>query len=50
MDVLHAADKHLHPDQLQLVVVGDPVVIASPLAALDAGPVRVYDAQGQPER
>ncbi len=50
LDVLHAADKHLHPDQLQLVVVGDPVVIASPLASLDAGPVSVYDAEGKPER
>ena len=50
MDVLHAADKYLHPDQLQIVVVGDPTVIAAPLAALDAGPVGVYDAEGQPER
>jgi zinc protease len=50
MDVLHAADKHLHPDQLQLVVVGDSTVISAPLAALDAGPVSVYDAEGQPER
>ena len=50
MDVLHAADRYLHPDQLQLVVVGDPAVIAAPLAALDAGPVGVYDAEGQPER
>ncbi|HEY8794079.1 MAG TPA: pitrilysin family protein [Gemmatimonadaceae bacterium] len=50
MDVLHAADKYLHPDQLQLVVVGDPSVIAAQLAALDAGPVSVYDADGRPER
>ena len=50
MDVLHAADKYLHPDQLQLVVVGDSSVIAAPLAALDAGPVSVYDADGRPER
>ena len=50
MDVLHAADKYLHPDQLQLVVVGDPSVIASPLAALEAGPVSVYDADGRPKR
>jgi zinc protease len=50
MDVLHAADKYLHPDQLQLVVVGDPTVISAPLAALDAGPVSVYDADGRPER
>jgi len=50
MDVLHAADKYLHPDQLQLVVVGDASVIAAPLAALDVGPVSVYDSNGQPER
>jgi zinc protease len=49
-DVLQAADKYLHPDRLQLVVVGDASVIAEPLAALDAGPIRVYDAEGQPER
>ena len=50
MDVLHAADKYLHPDRLQLVAVGDSSVIAAPLAALDAGPVSVYDADGRPER
>ena len=50
MDVLHAADKYLHPDQLQLVVVGDPAVIAAPLTALDAGPLSVYDAEGRPEK
>jgi zinc protease len=50
MDVLHAADKYLHPDHLQLVVVGDASVIAAPLAALDVGPVSVYDSNGQPER
>ena len=50
MDVLPAADMYLHPDQLQLVVVGDPSVISAPLAELDAGPVSVYDAEGQPER
>lgn len=30
-DVLHAAQRHLHPDQLRIVVVGDPAVIAGPL-------------------
>jgi zinc protease len=50
MDVLHAADRYLHPELMQLVVVGDPNVIAAPLAALDAGAVRVYDVQGRPER
>jgi hypothetical protein len=29
--VLHAAQRHLHPDQLRIVVVGDPTVIAAPL-------------------
>ena len=48
--MLHAADKYLHPDRLQIVVVGDAAVIAEPLAALDVGPVSVYDAEGQPER
>lgn len=50
MDVLHAADRHLHPGQLQLVVVGDASVIEAPLAALDAGPVSVHDAEGKLER
>jgi zinc protease len=50
MDVLHAADRHLHPGQLQLVVVGDPSVIEAPLAALYAGPVSVHDAEGKAEQ
>ena len=50
MDVLHAADRYLHPDQLQLVVVGDPAVIAGPLGELNAGPVSVFDAEGTRER
>jgi zinc protease len=29
--VLRAAQTHLHPDQLRIVVVGDPAVIAAPL-------------------
>jgi zinc protease len=31
--VLRAAQAHLHPDQLRIVVVGDPDVIAQPLGA-----------------
>jgi zinc protease len=31
MDVLHAADRHLHPDRLQLVVVGDPALVRESL-------------------
>ena len=30
--VLRAAQAHLHPDQLRVVVVGDPAAIASPVA------------------
>jgi zinc protease len=32
--VLRAAQAHLHPDQLRVVVVGDPAVIATPLGAV----------------
>ena len=31
LGVLRAAQAHLHPDQLRIVVVGDPAVIATPL-------------------
>jgi zinc protease len=47
-EVLHAAQSHLHPEQIQIVTVGDPTVIRGPLAALGVGPVTVYDAEGQP--
>jgi zinc protease len=39
VDVLHAADRHLHPDLLQVVAVGDLAAIREPLASLEAGPV-----------
>ena len=45
--ILDAATRHLHPDALQLVVVGDPAVVRDRLAALEFGPVAVYDASGQ---
>jgi zinc protease len=45
-DVLHAAQAHLHPDRMQIVVVGDPGVVRGPLAALGVGPVTVYDVDG----
>ena len=32
--VLLAAQTHLHPDQLRVIVVGDPDVVAAPLAAV----------------
>jgi len=32
--VLRAAQQHLHPEQLRIVVVGDPDVVAAPVAAV----------------
>ena len=45
-DVLRAAREHLHPEQLQLVVVGDPSVRGG-LEALGFGEIVVYDADGR---
>ena len=45
-DVLRAARDFLHPEELQLVAVGDPAVIRGPLAAIDLGPLQTYDATG----
>ena len=47
-DVLSAANAHLQSDAVQLVVVGDPDVVVSPLEALRLGPVSVYDSLGRP--
>ncbi|AHG88452.1 peptidase M16 domain protein [Gemmatirosa kalamazoonensis] len=45
-DVQAAAVKYLKPDELQLVVVGNPSVRPD-LESLGAGPVTVYDAEGK---
>lgn len=45
--ILEAARRHLHPEALQLVAVGDPAVIHDRLAAMQFGPVSLYDASGQ---
>ena len=42
-DVLRAAREHLHPERMQIVVVGDPKVVEGPLQALDAGAVTVHE-------
>jgi predicted Zn-dependent peptidase len=47
-DVLRAARQHLHPSELQLVVVGDPRSIQGELEALNFGPLGIYDARGNP--
>ena len=45
--VIEAARTYLHPDELQIVAVGDAAVVRSPLEALGVGPVMVYDAEGR---
>lgn len=45
-DVLQAARAHLRPEELQIVVVGDPRQVRAPLEAMLFGPVTVYDAEG----
>jgi predicted Zn-dependent peptidase len=45
-DVLRAAQQHLHPDQLRIVVVGDPGVIGEPLAEIHGAPVEVVTPEG----
>jgi len=45
-DVLRAAREFLHPEELQLVAVGDPAVVREPLDAMDLGPLQSYDTAG----
>ncbi len=45
--ILEAARRHLHPEALQLVAVGDPSVVRERLTSLEFGPVALYDAAGQ---
>jgi zinc protease len=47
-DVQRAARQYLRPDELQIVVVGDPAAVRGELDSLGAGPVTVYDAEGNP--
>lgn len=46
--ILDAAQRHLHPDSLQMVVVGDPAVIRGTLEQFGFGAVAVYDTAGNP--
>jgi zinc protease len=45
-DVLAAAREHLHPEQLQVAVVGDPNVVQAPLERLEIGPTALFDSEG----
>ena len=47
-DVRRAAERYLHPDELQVVVVGDPAVTRGGMEQLGAGEVVVYDSEGSP--
>ena len=49
-DVLAAARAHLHPEQLQITVVGDPRVVRAPLEQLALAAMAVYDTNGTPLR
>ncbi|GAC1653675.1 MAG: hypothetical protein NVS4B3_16990 [Gemmatimonadaceae bacterium] len=42
--VLEVARTHLHPDELQMVVVGDPAVVRVPLETLGFGPLSIVEA------
>jgi zinc protease len=46
--ILEAAQRHLHPDALQMFVVGDPSVVRAPLEAMNFGATTLYDTLGQP--
>ena len=44
--VLQVAQRRLHPDQLQIVVVGDANAVREPLERLRSGPLTIYDSEG----
>ena len=46
-DVLRAAQKFLHPDQLLVLAVGDASAIREPLEKLNAGAVTVHEAPAE---
>jgi zinc protease len=45
-DVLRAAQQHLHPDRLHIVVVGDPSVISTQLREIHGAPLDVVNPDG----
>ncbi|MEO6029568.1 MAG: pitrilysin family protein [Candidatus Binatia bacterium] len=44
--VLKAAQRHLHPDELCIVVVGDPAVVASPVEAVTGVSPEIITGEG----
>ena len=47
-DVLIAAERHLHPETLQMVVVGSAAAVRERIEAMAFGRVAVYDVEGRP--
>jgi zinc protease len=47
-EVAGAAGRHLHPERLQVVAVGDPERIGPPLESAGMGPVSYITADGEP--
>ena len=47
-DVLTAAERHLHPEVLQMLVVGNAAAVREGIDAMAFGPVQVYDVEGRP--
>jgi zinc protease len=47
-DVLVAAERHLHPEALQMVVVGNSAAVREGMEAIAFGPVQRYDVEGRP--
>jgi zinc protease len=45
-DVLRVAQSHLHPAEMQMLVVGDPIAVQGPLESIGFGPITVYDTEG----
>lgn len=46
-DVLRVARAHVRPEELQIVIVGDPDAVRGPLEQRALGPVFEYDAEGR---
>lgn len=46
--ILEAAQRYLHPNALQTVVVGDPAIVRKPLEAVGLGSLTLYDTHGRP--
>lgn len=46
--IQRAAQNYLHPDAMQMIVVGDPQAVRAPIEKLGFGSITLYDTLGQP--